>query len=100
MTSKHYDNDGKQREAAIKRIGGDGIDFQEFIVNHEGREQIHVVTTNAIIKVIDPYTKKLVTKLIARPGQIRRYYRDSWLKMPYDIIDKAREHEKAGLNRA
>lgn len=101
MNTKHYENDRSKREAIIRRIG-EGEDFQEFVVDrgHRNGAELHVITTNGIIKIFNIRTKRLVTKLIARPGQIKRYYYNTMYKMPLDIINKAREHEMQGLNFA
>ena len=101
MNTRHYTNDRAKREEIIRTIG-EGQDFQEFIVDrgHKNGAELHVITTNGIIKIFNVRTKKLITKLIARPGQIKRYYYGTIYKMPFDIINKAREHEIAGLNLA
>lgn len=40
----------------------------------------------------------MVTKLIARPGQIARYYLAEGRIAPQSIVDIAREHQKKGYN--
>ena len=39
------------------------------------------------IIIYNKKTNKMITKLIARPGQIRRYYKDG--KAPKNLIEKA-----------
>ena len=48
--------------------------------------------------IADPmYNSKLVTKLIARPGQIRRYF-DEVPEIIEKVIEVARIHQKMGYN--
>ena len=88
MTSKHYSNDRQNRERIINTIGiGKVVD--SFIVdrNHPNGAERHEITDTGIIVIYNNRTNKMITKLIARPGQIRRYYKDG--KAPKNLIDKA-----------
>lgn len=95
--STHYRRDRKYRERRIKRIG-DGEIYAEFIVDrgHENGAEKHVITTNGIIIVYNANSGKLVTKLIARPGQIRRYFAEG--EAPAEIIEAAYQHTANHLN--
>lgn len=70
---------------------------------HADGKEIHVVKSNAIVEIFN-YDKlikgqsSLVTKLIARPPQIRRYYDWCNMKAPDFILKLAAENEKAGFN--
>ena len=57
--------------------------------------EIHEITDTAIINIYNKRSHKLVTKLIARPGQIRRYYNGN---APQEILEKAFENMKKGYN--
>ena len=87
-TSKHYITDRQKRENIIKKIGmGNVVD--SFIINRghkEGAER-HEITSTGIIIIYNNRTNMIVTKLIARPGQIRRYYEEG--KAPKNLIEKA-----------
>lgn len=98
MTSIHYLNDRFDREECIKSIGGYGKVIDSFVVDkgHVNGPEIHEITDNAIIKVYNQRTHKFVTALIARPGQIYRYYEEG--KAPKNVVDKARKHTQLGLN--
>lgn len=87
-TSKHYATDRQEREMIIQSIGlGNPVD--RFIVDrgHRNGPEIHELTDTGIINVYNEWSGKLVTRLIARPGQIRRYYPNG--KAPQNLIQKA-----------
>ena len=88
MTSRHYTNDRQRREEIINMIG-QGTPVATFIIDrgHRNGAEIHEITDTGIINIYNLRTHKLVTKLIARPGQIRRYYPEG--KAPRKIIEKA-----------
>lgn len=88
MTSKHYTNDRQRREEVINMIG-QGTSVATFIIDrgHKNGAEIHEITSTGIINIYNQRTHKLITKLIARPGQIRRYYKKG--KAPRFLIEKA-----------
>lgn len=98
MTSNHYIIDRMERELAIRKIG-EGKRYAEFIVDrgHRNGPERHILTTTGIIIVYNLRTNKMVTKLIARPQQIKRYYSNP-VDYPKDIIDLAYKHSLLGLN--
>lgn len=59
---------------------------------HPNGAEIHILTKNALIIVLNERTKKVCTILIARPGQIRRYYKAINEYPPKYLIDIARKH--------
>ncbi len=98
MTSRHYKNDRSEREAKIKEIGL-GEEYATFIVDkgHRNGAELHTITTNGIIIIRNARTHKMVTKLIARPNQIKRYF-DKITKDVENIISIARVHTELGYN--
>ena len=98
MISKHWTEDRKARIHTINMIG-EGQIIKRVIVDkgHVNGPEIHEISTTGIITVKNLRTKKLVTKLIARPGQIKRYWTDG--NAPAELIRIAREHQQAGLNK-
>ena len=88
MTSKHYSKDRQEREKTIEMIG-QGTPVAEFVVDngHRNGPTIHVITSTGIINIYNQRTHKLVTKLVARPGQIRRYYKNG--NAPKELVEKA-----------
>jgi hypothetical protein len=96
--SVHYDADRNDRQYYIDLLGGDGNIITKFYVdrNHADGPEIHCITDNAIIIIYNALTNKLVTKLIARPGQIKRYYKGTY--PPKYLLDLAYEHLLGGYN--
>lgn len=88
MTSKHYQIDRVKREEIINMIGT-GYVVKSVIIDrgHANGPEIHEITSTGIINIYNKKTHKLVTKLIARPGQIRRYYKNG--NAPRNLIEKA-----------
>lgn len=101
MISLHYDKKRYYREMFISNyLGGDGKVIDSFIVDkgHEKGRERHCITDHGIIIVYNARSRKLVTKLIARPGQIKRYYANTSKQPPENILQLCREHQKMGLN--
>ena len=95
--SLHYAKERRFRERNIQEIG-EGVTYAEFIVDngHKNGAERHVLTTNGIIIIYNARTNRLVTKLIARPGQIKRYYPEG--DYPAEIVAIALEHAKMHIN--
>lgn len=95
----HYTTDRSAREALINKIGQGNV-IKGFIVDrgHKNGKEAHMVTDNAIVIIYNYNTKRLVTKLIARPGQIRRYYKGVGQVAPQWLLNIAYDHEKLGYN--
>ena len=98
MNSKHYTRDRQQREAIINQIGTGNV-IKEVVIDrgHRNGPEIHKITDTALILVYNQRTGILVTKLIARPAQILRYYSDDELK-PRAVVKLARKHVEMGWN--
>ena len=91
MTSAHYRFERQEREALIKKIG-----YGKIIKRTTMNNFLYTISTTGIITVMDKVTFKIVTRLIARPAQIRKYYGDQ--KPPYFLIQIARKHKELGYN--
>lgn len=115
--SEHHHLDNTGREAAIRRIGGDGDNIIAKFYwdkNHNQGAEWHFLTDNAVI-IVTNATKcggRLVcTKLIARPHQLLRYREmgmvneldektrrmKNWI-VPQRVVNLARRHQTMGLN--
>lgn len=98
MTSKHYTNDRQKRENVITMIGmGQVIKSVRVDRGHKNGAEIHEITNTGIIIIYNERTKKMITKLVARPNQIRRYYEEN--EAPQFLIELAIEHRRRGLNK-
>ncbi len=94
-TSKHYTEDRKAREEQIRAIGyGKVVKTVVIDKGHRNGPEVHMVSTTGIVTIFNYRTGKLVTRLIARPAQIRRYWEDG--KAPKEIVEIAIEHAKRG----
>lgn len=100
--SLHYMMDREQREQKIKEIGlGKVLDSFNVDRGHINGPEIHVVTSTGIIIIYNAWTHKMVTKKIARPAQIENLYMDKYnstSKIPQDVIELARYHQRMGWN--
>lgn len=93
MTSKHYTEDRRDREIRINLIGM-GQTVASFTVDkgHKNGPEIHEISDTGIITIYNKRTHKLITKLIARPGQIKRYYAEG--KAPKTLVEKALDNTR------
>ena len=102
MVSKHYKRQRYKREKFIDRhLNGDGKVIDSFIVNkgHKKGLERHDITDNGIIIVYNAESNRLVTKLIARSGQIQRYYYKSGREPPEWLLELCQWHEDLHYNR-
>ena len=99
MESKHYTNDRVARENKIKEIGiGEVVATFRVDKGHKNGAELHTITTTAIIIIRNERTNKMVTKLIARPKQIERYF-DEKTEIVLKLMTIAREHQRKGYNK-
>lgn len=99
--TNHYKNKRYKREKFISKcLCGDGKVIDSFMVDrgHPMGEELHCITDTGLIIVYNAKSKKLVTKLIARPQQIKRYYKDVGRKAPRWLIDLAHWHNTLHYN--
>ena len=94
MVSKHYIKDRVKREKLIKEIGiGKEVKTVRIDKGHPNGAELHTITSNGIIIIRNERTNKMVTKLIARPNQIKRYGIED-----KRVIEIARKHQTLGYN--
>ena len=93
MTSRHYQLDRELREEVIEFIGyGKIIKTIEIDRGHRNGAEIHELSDTGIINIYNKRTHKLITKLIASPGQVRRCYQESEI-VPQFLLNLARAHK-------
>lgn len=98
MTSKHYNKDRIEREKLIKKIGiGTEIKTVRVDRHHINGAELHTITSTGIIVIRNERTNKMITKLIARPSQIKRYFTED-TKEVRRLVQIAREHQIKGYN--
>lgn len=100
MESTLHIQERKDRVSFIKETIGVGKPVRTFLVDkgHPNGPELHTVTTTGIIVIHNARTKKLVTLLIARPGQVERYWKNLSLEAPIELMEIARNHQIAGYN--
>lgn len=101
MVSQHYRNKRYKREKFIEKyLGGDGNLVDVFIVDkgHTMGEEIHELRDNGIIIIYNKNSGRLITKLIAREKQVRRYYYNSGREPPLWLLDLCKMHQDLGYN--
>lgn len=89
------------RKNRLERVeGGVGETVSGFLVDnhHENGLEEHFITNNAFIIVRNHTSRKFVTVLVARPGQIKRYYKALGRVAPKWLVQKAYENFKNHLN--
>jgi len=98
MNSKHWRADRQRRSQIIAQIGMGRV-IKEVVVDrgHKNGPEIHKITTTGLVVIYNKRTGIMVTILIARPNQIKRYYAEN--EAPQDILKLAFEHMKAGYNK-
>lgn len=97
-TSRHWTDERAAREAAIRAIGmGEVIKSVTVDKGHANGPELHELSTTGIITIYNARTHKLVTKLIARPGQVRRYF-EAGEAIPAWLLNIARDHQRLALN--
>lgn len=101
MTSEHYNTERKSREYLIDFGIGFGHVVDDFVINrgHKDGPEIHILTSTGVIIIKNYSTHKIVTKLIARPQQIQRYYANVGEKAPVWLLTIAKQHNKLGYNK-
>lgn len=103
MTSRHYNMDRIEREKLIRRIGmGEEVATFRIDRHHLNGAELHTITSTGIIVIRNERTHKLITKLIARPNQIKRYFEEEDITIDErvnKIIEIAFDHMKKGYNK-
>lgn len=101
-TSKHYNKHRYKREKFIEKyLHGDGAVIDSFIVDkgHANGREIHKLTDNGVVLIYNMESGLLVTKLIIREGQLKRYYANTGREPPEYLVRLAKWHEDLNYNR-
>lgn len=96
--SQHYQNERSERERFIKEFVGLGEEKYAFEYNYNGTLQIHRLTDTGIINVYNREGDRLITRLVARPQQIKRLFESRGERAPRDLVTLAHEHNVMGYN--
>lgn len=98
MTTTHSKE--RTRRFFVAQMLGPYNVLKVFYVNkgHINGPEAHVLTTTGVIYIYNIRNGRLITCLIARPAQIKRYYRAINSKAPQNVLEIAAVHERQGLN--
>lgn len=100
MTSRHWERDRKNRKELIETIGhGNTIKIVVVDRHHKNGPEIHELSDTGIVTIFNQKTKKMITQLIARPGQIKRYFTKNEI-IPNDLLNIAKQHQQLNYNYA
>ena len=83
---------GKRRVERLVRTGdGIGRTVSGFLIDkgHKNGLEEHFLTSSGLIVIRNHDSGKFVTALVARPGQVRRYYKALGRKAPSFLVEKA-----------
>lgn len=89
------------RDNRLNRVdGGVGETVSGFLVDnhHENGLEEHFITNNALIIVRNHESHKFITALVARPGQVKRYYKALGRVAPKWLVKKAYDNFQNHLN--
>lgn len=95
--SGHFHRDRHERIMRIAKTVGFGHIVRQCLVDtgHRAGCEVHVLTSTGIVFVFNAHSRKLITVLVARPGQVARYYE------PFgeDVAERLWKH-KLGMDTA
>ena len=82
--TNHFNDRGNRVDRINRKISDFGEPVYSFIVNcgHMNGKEIHTITEKGIIIIQNLTTKNIITILIARPGQIVRYWKGLNQELP------------------
>lgn len=98
--TNHMKKDRDFRYRFIKMHIGFGTDWYCAKVErcHINGPEYHYLTTTGIIRVCNAYDGRVITYLIARPGQILRYFGGDEKRVPSKVLEICRRHQELGYN--
>lgn len=87
----HVREDRLKRIERIRRCIGFGEVIRQVVVDtgHPRGLELHVLTDSGLVLVFNERSRRLVTILIARPAQVRRYYEPFGEIVPRDVLRRA-----------
>lgn len=102
-TTFHFSYERKVRRELILAKLGRGIEVASFVVDkgHINGFERHIIYSNGVILVVNENTKKVVTIMVARIGNVVRYWKGLGQRIPRDLeylISVARTNEIRGYN--
>ncbi len=89
--TKHFKRERRERYERICRDVGFGHAVRSCLVDtgHRSGLEVHTLTTTGVVLVFNAESGRLVTMLVARPGQMVRYYAPFNERVPRGLYRKA-----------
>lgn len=86
--TNHYLYERDERKRTLIDELPKGSLIQSFYVDrgHKNGAEIHYMFSNGVVVIVNAKSKKLITKLIARPMQVYRYYKACGLSIPMELL--------------
>ena len=99
IPTKHLKSRQNRYKKAIDLNANANID-KSFIVDkgHKDGKEIHGVSERAVIFILNKETRRFITVLLARPGQVKRLYNACNLEVPDEIMHWAEYYILNGYN--
>lgn len=92
--SGYFHRDRHERIMRIAKTVGFGHIVRQCLVDtgHRAGCEVHVLTSTGIVFVFNAHSRKLITVLVARPGQVARYYEPFGEDVPDWLMNRAYEN--------
>lgn len=96
----HFDDERLKRFEVAERLNNGAPIDASFLVDkgHPHGPEIHCVSKNAVIFILNERTKRFITVLLARPNQVKRLYKECGLQAPRTILKIASYYKENNLN--
>lgn len=100
IKTDHINEQRKKRYLLINKYNQNAKIDRTFLVDkgHPNGPELHSVSKNAVIFIINASTRKFITVLFARPNQVRRLYEECGLELPKNIHNRAMYYIQNGIN--
>lgn len=102
IDTEHIRRDRAERMALVEKLMTEeqAVLVRTFWVDkgHRNGAELHNLYSDGIVRVYNERSGKHITDLIARVGQVYRYYEATNTEVPKEIIRFARNHQNSGLN--
>lgn len=87
----HFHDDRGARFSRICRSVGLGHVVRQCLVDtgHPAGREVHMLTDTGVVVVVNARSHRLVTMLVARPNQVKRYYEPFGEEVPKELLARA-----------
>lgn len=100
--SAHFKYERYERKKTIEMVLGQGKCLTSFVVDkaHKNGNTIDYILDNGVVVIVNEKSKKLVTTIVPRLPQLRRYFKDGFIPQQYSSLIKIAIHnERMGYHK-